>query len=110
MAGRFVRVRATRWVSDEPIPGLIEVELVDADSRTWRFQDKTPIFDVMLTAASTYPVDLEIACTVLDAPDELGEGRVRISTAEPWGIESVDGQWEFVVRADQLSPDRGDAG
>jgi hypothetical protein len=99
----FIRAKAVRWSADEPIPGLVEVEFDDADGQLWRFVDKTPIFDRegKLTAAAWYPLAVDLACTIVDRTGD----RVAISTAEPWGIESVDGQSSFVVRADQLISD-----
>ena len=96
----FIRARAVRWSADEPIPGLVEVEFDDAEGQLWRFIDKAPIFDRegKLTSTAAYPRAVDLACTVIDRTGD----RVAVSTAEPWGIESVDGQSSFVVRADQL--------
>jgi hypothetical protein len=99
-AHAFIRATAVRWSADEPFPGLVEVELADADGQLWRFVDKPPIFDRegKLTPAASYPVEVDLACTIIDRTVD----RVVVSTAEPWAIESVDGQSSFVVRADQL--------
>jgi hypothetical protein len=96
----FIRASAVKWSADEPIPGLVEVELDDADGQLWRFIDKAPIFDAAgkLTPTASYPLAVDLACTIID---RMGD-RVAISTAEPWGLKSVDGQSSFVVRADQL--------
>jgi hypothetical protein len=101
MAEAYVEAQAVRWVGDEPFPGVVEVELTDADGREWRFVDKSAIFDrdSVLGPSARYPISLRIACTVV----ERGEDRVVISTAEPWGVESVERQSEFVVRPDQLA-------
>jgi hypothetical protein len=96
----FIRAKAVRWLADEPIPGLVEVEFADADDQRWRFVDKAPIFDreARLTSTASYPMEVDLACTIVDRTAD----RVVVSTAEPWGIESVDGRSSFVVRADQL--------
>jgi hypothetical protein len=101
MSGTYVRASAIRWVGDEPFPGLVEVTLTDADSRTWTFIDKAPVFDPAgdLGRSTRYPVEVKLACTVL----ETGEDRTTISTAQPWGIETVDHRSRFVVRSDQLT-------
>jgi len=98
----FIRAKAVRWSADEPIPGLVEVEFDDADGQLWRFVDKAPIFarEAKLTPTASYPLAVDLACTIID---RMGD-RVIVSTAEPRGIESVDGQSSFVVRADQLLP------
>jgi hypothetical protein len=39
-----IRVAITRYVSNEPQPGLVECQLMDAHSRRWSFVDKNGIF------------------------------------------------------------------
>ena len=36
-----IRVKITRYVSDEPQPGLVACEFADADGRVWTFTEKT---------------------------------------------------------------------
>jgi hypothetical protein len=98
-----VRVTATRWVSDEPIPGLVEVLLQDAWGKQWKFIDKAPMFDEfgVLDRESAYPIQLEIACTVLGIRKIDGRDITQISTADPWGLETVEGTFVFEV-ADEL--------
>jgi hypothetical protein len=100
MPETFVIVSAVRWVDDEPFPGLVEVELADADGRRWTFVDKSAVFDRnnVLGPSSHYPVELKLACTIVERRDD----RVVISTAEPWGIETGEQQSTFTVRPDQL--------
>lgn len=103
----LVRCVAVRWVADEPQPGLVDVELVDARNRRWVFRDKAPMFErvpsQLFTSGASYPVEALIACTVT-AIEGGGGGRpiVTIATDKPWGLESVDGQHSFEVTADQL--------
>jgi hypothetical protein len=63
-----VRATAVRWISDEPQPGIVEVELVLADGSVTSLVDKAPIFDAedRLRADAVYPIDLELDCRVLD--------------------------------------------
>ena len=90
---------AVRWVDDEPFPGVVEVELADADGRMWTFIDKAAVFDRdSLSPAAQYPIELKLACTVVERHDD----RVVISTAKPWGIETVEQQSTFTVHRDQL--------
>jgi hypothetical protein len=100
MPDPFVTASAVRWVGDDPFPGVVEVELADADGRTWTFIDKAAVFDGddILGPASHYPVELKLACTVVERHDE----RVVISTAKPWGIETVERQSTFTVHREQL--------
>ena len=94
-----------RWVSDEPQPGIVEVQLTDAYGRCWSFLDKVAIFDADGSAGadSVYPVASVIACEVLGT-SVADDGReiVSITTLRSWGVESTDGQSEFHVAADQL--------
>ena len=51
-----VKVTITRYVSDDPQPGVVECELVDAHGRRWRFIEKTAIVSAdRLDAQSAYP-------------------------------------------------------
>lgn len=109
----FVPARVVAWLGDEPFPGTVQVELVDGDGRVWVFADKAPMFDAgdVLRRDSVYPMDIEIACTVLHRVETPAGGRLVVSTAEPWGIETANGQHEFSMRPDQVrhqreSPDR----
>jgi Toprim-like len=99
-----VRVTATRWVSDEPIPGVVEVLLEDADGKVWKFVDKAPMFDdaFLLFRDSVYPVGFEIACTILGRRIRDGLQVVEISTARPWGLEAIDGTSQFEVEATRV--------
>jgi len=100
----YLRASVIRWVSDEPYPGLIEVQIRDGNGKVWSFIDKYPMFlqRGSLSPASEYPVSVNIACTVITyTPD-----RVVVSTAEPWGLEAIDGTYEFAMQPSQvLAPD-----
>jgi hypothetical protein len=100
----YVGVTATRWAGDEPIPGLVEVVLQDVCGKAWKFIDKSPMFDEhgVLDRDSIYPIQLEIACTVLGVRSVKGLSVAKISTAEPWGLETVEGIYTFEVAADQV--------
>jgi hypothetical protein len=66
--------------------------------------DKAPIFDGanILRRDSSYPIDVDIACTVVrHIPTDDG-GRTLISTIKPWGIETEEGQHEFIMKPDQV--------
>lgn len=60
----LLRCLATRWVSDVPQPGLVEIEVLDADGRVHRLTEKCSVVDAdgRLHASSPYPLELEIAC------------------------------------------------
>jgi hypothetical protein len=58
-----------RWLSDEPIPGVVEVEFVDADGMRHILVDKAPIFGADLKPDTPYPVDVLVACEIFDPQD-----------------------------------------
>jgi hypothetical protein len=89
-----------RWVSDDPFPGLVELLLRDGAGKVWIFVDKYPMFlqEGSLGPENDYPVSVEIAGTVIGQADD----QVIVSTAEPWGIETVDGTYEFIMQETQL--------
>lgn len=51
-----------------------------------------------LGKSSRYPQPGSIACEVLERfTDSCGRARVRISTAKPWGVETVHGETEKAI-------------
>ena len=99
-----LRARAVRWASDEPIPGWVEVEFVDADGLPRILEDKPPIFGGPDLAPDTaYPVDVLVACETLGPAGD--DGRVLISTERPCGTTTAAGLSEFVVLEEQLVRD-----
>ena len=96
----YVRARVTEWVSDSPFPGVVRVEMVDAADRTWTFEDKAPMFDERseLSRDSKYPMDIRLACTIVERRSDS----VDISTAEPWGLVTIDGVSKFVMKPEQV--------
>jgi hypothetical protein len=98
-------VEIVRFVSDEPQPGIVACELVDAEGRIHTFIDKVPGFTVkMLDAYSSYPLKGTLRCKKLATwRDENDRDVVRISTQSPDGIDSTEGITEFVVLASQLT-------
>jgi hypothetical protein len=104
----FIPARAVAWVSDEPIPGLVRVELTDDDGVTWEFVDKAPMFDPddLLGPDSHYPIEIPLACTLISDSEispAPGSNLVLVSTAYPWGLETVDGTSEFWIEASRIS-------
>lgn len=96
----FIKAKAVRWVSDEPFPGLVAVEIVDAMGVRWTFVDKHPMFGRLpsVTPTARYPIDLLIACRVTRRSEDV----VHVTTAEPWGLEATDGTFEFEVDVKDL--------
>jgi hypothetical protein len=99
-------VDIVRFVCDEPQPGIVACELVDAKGVSHTFIDKVPGFTAkLLDAHSSYPQRGAVRCEKVDSwRDENGRDVVRVTTQSPDCIESSEGVTEFVVFATQLSP------
>jgi hypothetical protein len=102
----FVRCQIVRWVSDDPQPGVVACDLVDASGRSWTFVGKYYDFtNEELTSQSAYPRSGYIACAIV-ARDGGERGLVEIDTDDEnlRGTESEEGCRLFRVAADQLVP------
>jgi hypothetical protein len=99
----MLRCEAVRWVSDDPIPGWLEVTFTDTDGHLWSVFDKPPIFgsSVDLDRDSPFPVAVELDCEILAVDGDV----VTISTLTPSGVSTEDGRSEFAVFAWQLIED-----
>jgi hypothetical protein len=93
-------VQIVRFV-EAAFPGWVECELVDANGRRHIFRDKIPIFTgELLNENSNYPRLGTMPCKVVERfQDPDGRELVRVSIAEPCGIESTEGVTRFTVPA-----------
>ena len=64
---------AVCWLTDEPQPGLILVELTDARGRPYQLVGKVSYFDdgSDLTPDATYPRPVVVACTIDDVHHDI---------------------------------------
>lgn len=94
-----VTVSITRYISDEPQPGIVECEFTDVNGRRWTFVEKTAIVSaVNLDARTTYPQPGVIACEVAGRRlDDAGRELITVDTERPDCVESVDGLMQFEV-------------
>jgi hypothetical protein len=99
-----IKITITRYLSDEPFPGIVECQLVDAHGRLWSFVEKSAIVSAdSFHARTAYPQPGVIAGEVVERrrnPD--GREVVRINTEQPYGVSSVDGTAQFDVFAESL--------
>jgi hypothetical protein len=106
MAKRMIgiRVSISRYVSDEPQPGIVECQFSDAHGRKWHFVDKTAVVsEDLLDSKTSYPQPGIIACEVIDSiKDAKGREIMVISTERPWCVEAVDGSMQFEVLRSSL--------
>ncbi len=99
-----VKVQIVRWV-DACFPGFVACELIDVHGRCWEFIEKVPVVSCDdLWSSTHYPQPGIIACEVVSRRvDEFGCEVVSIDTAQPWGVESVEGRTEFEVAAEMVN-------
>ena len=99
-----VRVSITRYLSDEPQPGIVGCEFSDAHGRLWKLVEKTAIVSAEdLDAQTSYPRPGVIACEIIgQRRNEAGREIILIDTERPWSVESVDGSTRFEVARTSL--------
>lgn len=99
---KAIRIIITGIIEDY-YPGLVECKFHDISGKEYIVQDKIPIFtDKDLDANSEYPQEGVIACKIINERiDKYGRKIVKVNTS-PWGVETVDGLFEFDVLEEQL--------
>jgi hypothetical protein len=99
-----IRTVITRYLGDDPQPGIVECEFVDANGQRHVFVEKTAIVtwdDV--DSKSVYPHPGVIVCKIVNRyRDESCREIIVVNTREPWGIESTEEKEEFSVLPDSL--------
>jgi len=100
---KVLTVVIVRFLDEEPFPGIVECELVDAAGTLHRFVEKTAVVSRgHLLRHTAYPRSGVIACEIERSwVDESGRALARVNT-NPWGVESVDGVTTFVVPASSI--------
>jgi hypothetical protein len=99
-----ISVLITKYISDDPQPGIVECQLFDAYGNEWVFQDKTPLFTSLnLNADSDYPQPGGIACEIIkEWQDVNGREIISVNTERPWGVEALTGASRFDVLRSQI--------
>ena len=100
-----LRVEIVRFVQ-EHWPSIVEWTFVDAGGRTHTFTGKDAVCsEANLDARSTYPQPGGMRCIAISSwRDNNGRELVRVSTAQPDDLNSMEELTEFVVLQDQISP------
>jgi hypothetical protein len=100
-------VSIVRFV-DETQPGIVECEFIDGFQQMHTLIDKVPIFSKhVLWSDSSYPQPGVARCQILEEfRDTSGRELARITIMRPDGLETVDGETEFIVDRSQISADR----
>lgn len=94
-----IRVLITRYLSDDPQPGIVECEFTDARERRWVFVEKTAVVSAdLLESRTAYPQPGIIACEILgQSRDSDGREVFLVDTERPWGVAAIDGSTQFQV-------------
>jgi hypothetical protein len=98
-----LRVSVVEYVDDH-FPGWVKCEFLDASGSAQTIIEKVPVVSAVdILPTSIFPMEIWLACVVLEGwKDSQGRELVRVSTDQPWSVESIDGVTEFVVFADQI--------
>jgi hypothetical protein len=102
-----VKATITRWVDDDPQPGIVETRLTDRFGNNYLFVTKFyDVSDSDLNANSEYPEPGFIGCKVLMRhTDKNGRETALIDTGAHRNCsESTDGLTRFEVYADDVLP------
>ena len=96
-------VSIQRFVDDH-FPGFVQCVVADADGFEHQFFEKVPVVtSANLSSRSVYPQSGHIACTFeAEWIDDRGRKLARVSTVEPWGVESLTGETNFTVLREQI--------
>jgi hypothetical protein len=99
-----IRINITKFISNHQ-PGFVESSFIDAWRKEHIVQDKVPIVtDKDLDASSEYPQDGFIACQILKEWKDQNERIIfTVTTAKPWGVETLEGLTEFDLLSEQLT-------
>lgn len=99
-----IKVSITRWIDDDPQPGIIEFEFNDRFGRRWRFHEKQSLVSSeWLDANCVYPRSGDIRCLALSQrQDQHGRSIAEIDTSQSYSVESLEEVSRFEVFASQL--------
>ena len=96
-----VRVQIVEYIPGDYDDFLI-VEFMDAFEVVHRFQDKVAIFgcEVDVDETTPLPVPGTFDCVIVERFHSDGRDLVRIDTERPFDIESLAGDYQFVVTSE----------
>ncbi len=61
----LVRATVTRWVADEPFPGVVEVQFAERDGRVVTIHEKCAVVNALLDRTAPYPVEVLLDAQIL---------------------------------------------
>ena len=82
----FIRPTDSRWISDQPQPGWVELDFVDAQGRLWTVADKSAVFSSSIwDSESGTPMDVGIDCHIVGESEDGLEVRLAHDVASSTG-------------------------
>ena len=102
-----MRCVVDRYLSDDPQPGIVLIRITDINGRDWFFIEKQAMVVSgsveYLTWESEFPRPAQMRCTVLVRyRDSKNRDVVRIDVSAPDHIESLEGETQFEVLAQDV--------
>ena len=100
-----LKIQIIKYISDEPQPGIVACQFVDANGRNWCFIDKIYIFtEIDLRLEMKYPINGAIRGMILGKSNDINGSEAFIFDIElPDHVESIEGVTRFLVTSDQVS-------
>jgi hypothetical protein len=93
----LVRATATRWVADEPFPGIVEVQFAQHDGSLVTIHEKCAVIDGDPTKTTSYPAEVLLQAEMVAAGTSAGMVRLL------HGVEdAAAGRTSFTVSLDLI--------
>jgi hypothetical protein len=100
-----IKVLIVKYISNDQ-PGYVECIFRDAWNKEHIVHEKVPIItDKWLDADSNYPQEGVLDCKIIKEYDRNGRKIISVTTATPWGIETVEGIEKFDILEEILVKD-----
>src|SRR5215475_11419555 len=87
----LVRATATRWVADQPIPGMVEVQFTQHDGSVVTIREKCAVIDRDLNKATSYPAEVLLPAEIIAVSTPAWAVRLL------HGVEDINGRTDFTV-------------
>ncbi len=98
-----LKTEITKYVDMDIPTHCVECRIVDALGKEHIFIEKVPIVTgEHLTEDSEYPQNGHLACEILEERIDNGNKIVKVTTENPWYIESTKGELVFEVYPEQV--------
>jgi hypothetical protein len=91
-----VRATATRWVADEPFPGIVDVQFTECDGSPVTVYEKCAVIDGDLTKTTRYPAEVLLQAEMIAASTSAVAVRLL------HGVEDAAGRASFTVSRDSI--------